>query len=112
MKFPQLQPGQRFRWHDQIFCKTGPLTAVAEADGKTRMFSRSAMVMLLDGNVAVKPEFPALAPDQVREALDTMTSRLEEAIQAVSEDVGADHTAMLRRAIAEARQGFIQQTGI
>jgi hypothetical protein len=41
-----------------------------------------------------------------------MTSRLEEAIQAVSEDVGADHTAMLRRAIAEARQGFIQQTGI
>ena len=112
MKYPHLQPGQRFRWRDQIYSKTGPLTAVAEADGNTRMFSRSAIVMLLDGNVATEPEFPALAPDQVREALDTMTSRLEEAIQAVSEDVGADHTAMLRRAIAEARQGFIQQTGI
>ena len=102
MKFPHLQPGQRFRWRDQIYSKTGPLTAVAEADGNTRMFSRSAMVILIDGNVAAEPVSPALAPDQVREALDALASRLEEAIQAISEDVGADHTAMLRRAIAEA----------
>ena len=112
MKFPHLQPGQRFRWRDQIYSKTGPLTAVAEADGNTRMFSRSAIVTPLDGSVAMEPVFPSLTPDQVREALDTLASRLEEAIQAISEDVGVEHTAMLRRAVAEAREGFIEQTGI
>jgi hypothetical protein len=42
MRFPQLRPGQRFRWNGQVFSKSGPVTAVADSDGSTRMIPRSA----------------------------------------------------------------------
>lgn len=112
MKFTQLQPGQRFRWHDQLYCKTGPLTAVAEAGGNTRMFSRSAVITLLDGSPTPEPATRALDPERVRTALDAMTSRLEETAGALAEDAGMEHGETLRRAIEEARQDFMQQTGI
>lgn len=112
MKFTQLQPAQRFRWHDQIYCKTGPLTGVAEANGNTRMFSRSAVVTLLDGSATQEPAPRALDPERVRAALDAMAARLEETAGALAEDAGMQHAQTLRRAIEEARQGFIQQTGI
>lgn len=112
MKFPHLQPGQRFRWQDRIYCKTGPLTAVAEADGNTRMFSRSAVVMLLDGSAHAEPANQALTPEAVRMALDAMTTRLEDAARVLAQDIGAEHAEALRRAIDEARQGFVQETGL
>jgi hypothetical protein len=111
MKFPHLQPGQRFRWQDQVYSKTGPLTAVAEADGKTRMFSRSAVVAPLDGSTQ-KPTVGLLEPDRVRMALDAMTSQLEDAVQTLAKDAGAEHAETVRRAVEKAKQQFIEQTGI
>jgi hypothetical protein len=112
MKFPQLQRGQRFRWHDQLYCKTGPLTAVAEADGNTRIFSRSAIVTLLDGSADAEPTNRSLDPERIRMALDAMTARLEDAAQALAADAGVKHAQTLRRAIEDARQGFVEQTGL
>jgi len=111
MKFPHLQPGQRFRWEDQVYSKTGPLTAIAEADGKTRMFSRSAVVAPLDSSTQ-EPTNGLLEPDRVRMALDAMTSQLKDAVQALAKDAGAEHAETVRRAVEKARQHFIQQTGI
>jgi len=111
MKFPHLQPGQRFRWQDQVYSKTGPLTAVAEADGKTRMFSRSAVVAPVDGSTH-KPTAGLLEPDRVRIALDAMTSQLQDAVQVLAKDAGAEQAETVRRAVEKARQQFIQQTGI
>jgi hypothetical protein len=48
MRFPQLKIGQRFSFQNEIYTKTGPVTASREGSGEQRMIMRSAEVGLLD----------------------------------------------------------------
>jgi hypothetical protein len=48
MKFSQLQVGQRFRFRNTVYTKTGPIQAMAEGGLKVQMIPRSAVVEEVD----------------------------------------------------------------
>jgi hypothetical protein len=108
VKFTHLSPGQRFRWRNQIFSKTGPLTAVAESDGRTQMIPRSAVTLPVDALIAEPQPGPALSPEQVTAALDEMTAALERLAGALE----AESAAMLRTAIADGKARFRERIGL
>lgn len=55
MKFQMLPLGARFEFEGDVYVKTGPLTAAAEAGGQ-RMIPRSAVLKPLDAPVVEKPK--------------------------------------------------------
>jgi hypothetical protein len=108
MKFTHLSTGQRFRWRNGIFSKTGPLTAVAETDGRTHMIPRSAVTLPVDGPVADSEPGTALSPEQVAAALDEMMASLERMTGTLEPELAA----MLRTAIEEGRTRFRERIGL
>jgi len=107
MKFTHLSPGQRFRWQNTIFSKTGPLTAVSETDGRIQMIPRSALTLPVDGQVPNSEPGIRLSPQQVTAALDEMTAPLERMASTLEPELAA----RLRTAMDEGRTRFRQRLG-
>lgn len=79
MKFLQLDVGQRFEWNGEVYSKSSPILAVAEASGKSRMVPRSSAVTPLgDGNAVTA---------QVAEPSDIPLSTAREALQQMQQDL-------------------------
>ena len=74
MKFYLVPVGEVFIFQGENFTKSGPLTASAEVDGKTRMIPRSANVQLLN---VMEPD----AEKQEKEKLISSTDALNAAKQ-------------------------------
>ncbi|MBL3590286.1 MAG: polysulfide reductase chain A [gamma proteobacterium endosymbiont of Lamellibrachia anaximandri] len=71
MKFPHLPIGQRFRFQDKLYTKTGPLTASEEGSGNSRLMMKSAEVEPLDLQVEKKPKGArSFSQQQVRGLFD------------------------------------------
>jgi len=112
MRFPQLRPGQRFRWNGQVFSKSGPVTAVAESDGSTRMIPRSARLEPVAETTAEQPA-PAgkpLDPAEVEAALDALAQRVEGAASGLG--LTAEQAKALHEAITSARRALREQLGL
>jgi hypothetical protein len=110
MKFPQLPPGQRFRWRGTVYRKSGPLTAHAEADGAATMVPRSAVVEpLQDGAPAAasEPGSPR-QPEAVAAALDALIEHIGQ----VADGLATADAARLRDALDEARHAFVDRVGL
>ena len=108
MKFTHLKLGQRFRWHDAVFSKTGPLTAVAEADARTQMIPRSASILPIDGHSDMSVSGTALSADQVLAALEELSAHLERVAAAFE----SEQAAALRTAIDEGQARLRARLGI
>jgi hypothetical protein len=110
MKFPQLPPGQRFRWQGAVYRKAGPLTAHAEADGALGMIPRSAVVEpLQDGApAAASARGGPRQPEAVAAALDALIEHIGQA----ADGLAAADAARLHTALDEARHAFIDRVGL
>jgi hypothetical protein len=77
MKFPQLPPGARFRWQGELYRKTGPMTAHAEAGGAQKLMPRSAVVEpVADSVAAVATGEKRFSAAEVQAALDAYQASL------------------------------------
>jgi hypothetical protein len=110
MKFPQLAPGQRFRWQGAVYRKAGPMTAHAEADGALSMIPRSAVVEPLQDGGPAAPSTPdgPRRPEAVAAALDALIGHIGQ----VADGLAAADAARLRTALDEARLAFIDRVGL
>jgi hypothetical protein len=75
MKFPQLPPGARFRWQGELYRKTGPMTAHAEAGGAQKLMPRSAVVEPVADATAGSQE-QRFSAAEVQAALDAYQASL------------------------------------
>jgi len=69
MKFSQLNIGERFRYRQSVFTKSGPLQAVAENSGNTQLIPRSATVQIFREKPEAVPKIQT-TEDRLREAVD------------------------------------------
>ena len=70
MKFPQLRIGERFEYQGQVYTKASPVTAT-DAEGRSRMIMRSAVVKPLDRQPeSVKEQTISLKAGQLLKAVD------------------------------------------
>ncbi len=104
MKFPQLPLGQRFRWRQRTYRKTGPMVAHAEDGGQPRMIPRSAVVEPLDNSVPepTKTAAPSLSAVAVNDALVELCRLIEGA----ADELGEPQAKRLRALVAHAQARF------
>jgi hypothetical protein len=88
MRFPQVKIGQRFTFQNEIYTKTGPVTASREGSGDQRMIMRSAEVSLLDeAGKAVPSSKQRYSRTEMEAGLTRLKSNLAAAaISAADED--------------------------
>ncbi|MCB1759120.1 MAG: hypothetical protein KDI68_04965 [Gammaproteobacteria bacterium] len=67
MKFSQLQIGQRFRYRDRTYTKSGPLQAIAAGSSSAEMIMRAAMIEVVEGDDTSEKVASSLQP--LRDAL-------------------------------------------
>lgn len=90
MKFPHLLVGQRFRFNDKIYTKTGPLTAREETTGKNQLIMKSAdvepLVSVEHTDQLTQNQFSTM---EVRSLLIDYRARLREQLQEAAEPQGS-----------------------
>lgn len=103
MKFPKLAPGARFRWQGELYRKTGPMTAHAEAGGGQRLIPRSALVEALDGSAeGMATGEPGLDIARVQAALRAY----EDSLLAYAETLDGPERSALRAQMDVAAKAF------
>jgi hypothetical protein len=89
MRFPQVKIGQRFSFQNEIYTKTGPVTASREGAGDQRMIMRSAEVSLLDEAGQVVPSSKQrYSRSEMEAGLTRLKSNLAAAVKSVAEEDG------------------------
>lgn len=109
MKFPQLAEGARFRWRGQLYRKTGPMVAQADAGDERKLIPRSAVVEPVD-DTRSPPARPAtgLAAAEVEAALAVLVRDL----LGWAAHLDAEAQRTLERRIATAERAFREQLGL
>ncbi len=89
MRFPQVKIGQRFTFQNEVYTKTGPVTASKEGSGEQRMIMRSAEVSLLDETEGVIPSSKQkYTRSEMQAGLTRLKSNLAAAVKSAADEDG------------------------
>ena len=89
MKFSQLKIGDRFRYRDTGYTKTGPLQAIADGTSSAQLIMRSAIVQTAAEQKSSPPPRSSDS-DQLRQAIDAYHSECKTILQATLTDPNSD----------------------
>jgi len=103
VKFHQLAVGQAFRFEGRLYVKTSPMIACERESGAQRFLRRSSPVHPAGPGQAPAPATP-LAPEQVRDALDSLHRCCAACLDEAAPHLPAPLLATLRRELEQARQ--------
>jgi hypothetical protein len=102
MKFPQLPLGARFRWDGELYRKTGPMTAHAEAGRTRKLVPRSAVVEPVEGSNPAPPSTEHFSALAVQAALDAY----QDSLRAYAETLEGPRRAALEQQMDAAERAF------
>ncbi len=74
MKFYLVPIGEQFSFQGQAYTKSGPLTASAEMDGKSKMIPRSANVKLLNSAEPTLQEVAKEKPVAINDIMNAVNA--------------------------------------
>ncbi len=111
-KFTLLAIGEAFRYQNEEYSKTGPLTASRLANGQSRMIPRHALVETVgEGTTQTQAaqQCSALDGAQVREAFEHYHAGCLEWLRLAQEELSAETTDQIRAALVLAKRRFLAE---
>lgn len=111
MKFNLVPSGAAFSYQGIMYTKSGPISACADLDGKSRMIPRSANVTLGNSIAAgedVMIEAKQIPLAEVLNALNDYHLQCLESVQVVSSEASKETLAGIKKTMNNAHQRLIK----